>query len=178
MHYWNNHERERLYTTLATDKIVVNCDERLLIFSTILLAINTSKHPNQNQLHLLWKPHRKHIKPSSFRENLLLATAKTKSAPVLNVIISESPPILQFLTSQGQPLPTRRDFLLVWNLRLHIIDRIRTLHFQSNLVPSRSLDEYLHTSTGPQHRRQSRFLLNMQSRSVTNLIRGDGPIVF
>jgi len=62
----------------------------------------------------------------------LLSTTKTKnqmkSALFLDVVVAQSTPILQLLTSKDQSLLVRWNTLLVLNLGFDIIDCIRRLN--------------------------------------------------
>ncbi|KAJ0443269.1 hypothetical protein HanIR_Chr16g0818901 [Helianthus annuus] len=80
---------------------------------------------------------------------------------LLDIVVSKSPPIFKLFPSKYQPLLIRRDPFLILNLRLHIINRVRTFNLQSNRLPRQRLHKYLHTTPQPQHKMQSRFLLNI-----------------
>lgn len=47
-------------------------------------------------------------------------------------------------TCENESLLVRRDSLLVLNLGLHVLDRIRGLHFESDCFSSKRLHENLH----------------------------------
>ena len=61
-----------------------------------------------------------------------------------NVVISEGPPILELLAGKGKNLAIGRDSLLVFDLRLDILDRVALLDFERDRLAGRSLDENLH----------------------------------
>merc|ERR1719278_461501 len=44
---------------------------------------------------------------------------------LLDVVVGQSPAILQLLAGEDKPLLVRRDSLLVLDLRLHVLDRVR-----------------------------------------------------
>merc|ERR550525_597400 len=92
----------------------------------------------------------------------------------LDVVVRQSPPILQLLAGKNQPLLFRWDSLLVLNLGLDILDGIIRFHVQSNRLSSQSLYENLHsTTTQSQHQVQSGLLLDIvvtQSTSILQLL--------
>ena len=51
---------------------------------------------------------------------------------LLDVVVGQSPAVLQLLTSEDETLLIRRDTLLVLNLALHVIDGIRRLHLKGD----------------------------------------------
>ena len=51
--------------------------------------------------------------------------------------------------------------LLVLDLRLHVVDGIRTLHLQSNGLSGEGLNEDLHTTTETEDKVKGRFLLDV-----------------
>ena len=50
-----------------------------------------------------------------------------EGALLLDVVVGESPAVLQLLPGEDQPLLVRGDSLLVLDLGLHILDRVRGL---------------------------------------------------
>ena len=84
-----------------------------------------------------------------------------KGALFLDVVVRERPTILQLLSSEDQSLLVGWDPLLVLNLRLHIINRVRGLDFQRDRLPSQRLDENLHTSSKTEHKMKCRLLLDV-----------------
>ena len=69
-----------------------------------------------------------------------------KSGLLLNVVVGESPAILELLAGEDQPLLVRRNALLVLDLGLDIVDRVGRLNLKRDGLPSQSLDKDLHTS--------------------------------
>jgi hypothetical protein len=61
-------------------------------------------------------------------------THQVKSALLLDVVIRERPPILQLLAGKDQALLVRRDALLVLDLLLHVLDRVRGLDIESDCL--------------------------------------------
>lgn len=54
----------------------------------------------------------------------------------LDIIVRQSPTVLELLASENQALLVRRDTFLVLNLALHIVDRIRRFDFESDSFSS------------------------------------------
>src|SRR5210317_394947 len=63
----------------------------------------------------------------------------------LDVIIRECTSILELFTSENESLLIRWNTLLVLDLSLDVIDRVRRLNLQSNRLPGECLYENLHT---------------------------------
>merc|ERR1711894_542565 len=57
---------------------------------------------------------------------------KVKSGLLLDVVVRQSPTILQLLASEDQPLLVRGDSLLVLPMSLHILDGVRRLHLEGD----------------------------------------------
>ena len=64
----------------------------------------------------------------------------------LNIVIGESSPILQLLSSEDQPLLVGRNPFLVLNLRLHVVNSVRRLDLESDRLSRQSLYENLHAT--------------------------------
>jgi len=83
-----------------------------------------------------------------FHENLHRTTSQSQhqvqSRLLLDVIIGQSPAILQLFSRKDQSLLLRRDTFLVLDLGLDVLDRIIGLHIQRNGLTRQGLDEYLH----------------------------------
>jgi len=92
---------------------------------------------------------------------------KMKGRLLLDVIIRESTPILELLAGKDKTLLVRWDTLLVLDLRLDVVDRIRRLNLKSDGLPSQSLDEDLHTTTQAEDEMQGRLLLDVIVRKGT-----------
>jgi len=71
---------------------------------------------------------------------------KMESGLLLNVVVGQSPAILQLFPSKDEPLLVWRDSLLVLYLRLHILNRVRRLNLQSDGLAREGLHEDLHAS--------------------------------
>jgi hypothetical protein len=66
---------------------------------------------------------------------------------LLNVVVAQSPAILQLLTSEDESLRVWWNTFLVLDLRFHVVDRIRRLYFQCDCLARQCLDEDLHSTT-------------------------------
>merc|ERR1719333_699147 len=63
---------------------------------------------------------------------------------LLDVVIRQSPSILQLLAGKDQPLLVRRDPFLVLDLGLDILDGVRGLDLEGDGLTSQCLDKDLH----------------------------------
>ena len=84
-----------------------------------------------------------------------------KGGLLLDVVVRKSAAILELLSCKDQPLLVRWDPLLVLDLRLHVVDGIRTLHLQSNGLSGEGLNEDLHTTTETEDKVKGQFLLDV-----------------
>merc|ERR550525_492333 len=57
----------------------------------------------------------------------------------LDIVVRQSPPVLQLLAGKDQPLLLRRDPFLILNLGLDILDSVIWFHIQSNRLSSQGL---------------------------------------
>ncbi|KAL5709441.1 hypothetical protein ACHQM5_020132 [Ranunculus cassubicifolius] len=89
------------------------------------------------------------------------AEHKVQSRLLLNVIISKGTSIFQLFPGKDEPLLIRWNPLLILNLGLDIINRVRALNLQCNSLPCQSLDKNLHTPSKTQYQVQSRLLLDI-----------------
>jgi hypothetical protein len=64
-----------------------------------------------------------------------------KSTNLLDVVVGECSAILELLSGENQSLLVWRDSLLVLDLGLHIVDRVRGLDLQSDGLSREGLDE-------------------------------------
>ena len=89
---------------------------------------------------------------------------------LLDVVVRKGAAILELLSSEDESLLVGRDALLILDLGLNVVDRVRGLHLKSDGLASESLDEDLHTTTKSEYEMESRFFLNV--------IVGEGSTVF
>jgi len=66
---------------------------------------------------------------------------------LLNVVITQSPAILELLAGKNQALLVRRNAFLVLDLGLYVFNRISRLDIERNGFTSQSLDENLFQRT-------------------------------
>ncbi|GJN26369.1 hypothetical protein PR202_gb14295 [Eleusine coracana subsp. coracana] len=72
------------------------------------------------------------------------AEDKVKGGLLLDVVVGEGAAILELLAGEDEALLVRRDALLVLNLSLHIVDRVRGLDLQGDGLASEGLHKDLH----------------------------------
>ncbi len=65
---------------------------------------------------------------------------------LLNVVVGQSAAVIELLAGEDESLLIRGKALLVLDLLLHVVDRVRRLHFQRHGRASHCLDEDLHTT--------------------------------
>merc|ERR1711962_1122173 len=77
---------------------------------------------------------------------------------LLDVVVRESPTILQLFTSKNQSLLVWGDALLVLNLGFHVLNSVRWLDLEGDRFTGQGLDEDLHTSSQPQDKMEGGLL--------------------
>ena len=95
---------------------------------------------------------------------------------LLDVVVRKCAAILQLLTSENETLLVRRDTLLVLNLRLHVVDRVRRLNLEGDSLASQGLDKDLHTTAQAQDEMQCGLLLNVvvgKGTAILELLAGE-----
>jgi len=80
---------------------------------------------------------------------------------LLDVVIGQSPAVLELLTSEDQPLLVWGDSLLVLDLCLDVLDAIASLDLQSDGLAGQSLHKDLHTSSQPEDKVEGGLLLDV-----------------
>merc|ERR1740138_355047 len=68
---------------------------------------------------------------------------------LLNVVVREGAAILELLAREDQALLVGRDALLVLDLGLDVVNRVRRLHLESDRLARQGLDEDLHRARPP-----------------------------
>merc|ERR1719464_2191334 len=100
---------------------------------------------------------------------------------LLDVVVGESPAILQLLPGEDQPLLVWGNPLLVLDLGLDVLDGVRRLHLEGDSLPGQRLDENLHSSSETKNEVKSRLLLDVIIRegpAVLQLLPGeDQPLL-
>merc|ERR1712180_30468 len=112
-----------------------------------------------------------------------------ESGLLLDVIVRQSPAVLQLFSSKDQPLLVWRDSFFVLDLGLHVFDGVRRLNLESNGLTGQGLHKDLHTSSETKNKMECGLLLDViigQSSSVFELfscedqpllVRGDSFLV-
>ena len=72
--------------------------------------------------------------------------------------------ILELLAREDEALLVRRDALLVLDLRLHVVDGVRSLHVERDRLAGQSLNEDLHATAEAQHQVERGLLLDVVVR--------------
>jgi len=99
----------------------------------------------------------------------------------LDVVIGESPAILELFSGKDKSLLIGRDAFFVLDLRFDVVDRVRRFNLEGNRLPSQGLDKDLHASTKAEDEMQRGLLLNVvvrKSAPVLELLAGkDQPLL-
>merc|ERR1712138_11999 len=108
---------------------------------------------------------------------------------LLDVVVGESPAVLELLTSKDKPLLIRGDALLVLDLGLDVLDGVRLLNLKGDSLAGQGLDEDLHATTESEDQMEGGLLLDvvvgespavlelLTSKDKPLLIRGDALLV-
>ena len=92
---------------------------------------------------------------------------------LLDVVVGEGSSVLQLLASEDQSLLIWGDSLLVLDLGLDVLDRVRGLDLKGDGLPGEGLDEDLHASPQSEHKVEGALLLDVvvgESSSVLQLL--------
>merc|ERR1712002_1118149 len=84
-----------------------------------------------------------------------------ESGLLLDVVVRQSPSILQLFTSEDQSLLVWRDALLVLDLGLYVLNGVRWLDLKGDGFSGQGLHEDLHTSSESENKVEGRFLLDV-----------------
>jgi hypothetical protein len=98
-----------------------------------------------------------------------------ESRLLLDVVIREGAAILELLAREDQALLVGRDALLVLDLRLDVVNRVRGLDLERNRLAGKRLDEDLHATTQAEDEMQGGLLLDVvvrKSAAVLELLAG------
>merc|ERR1712210_129700 len=99
----------------------------------------------------------------------------------LDVVVRQSPAILELLASKDQPLLIWRNALLVLDLGLDVLNGIRGLNLKGDGLASQSLDKDLHTASQTQDQVEGGLLLDVvvrQGPAILQLLAGeDEPLL-
>jgi hypothetical protein len=110
------------------------------------------------------KDNRHHSRRHTLSYHLLATTQsqhQMEGGLLLNVVIGKCTPILKLLARKDETLLIRRDTLLVLNLCLHVINRVRRLDLESDRLACEGLDEDLHATTQTKDQMECRLLLDV-----------------
>jgi hypothetical protein len=156
----------------AVLKLLSGKDETLLIWGNTFLILDLS-------LHVIDRVRRLNIKSNglsskSLDEDLHTSTQakdQMKSRLLLDVVVRESAAVLKLLSGKDETLLIWGNTFLILDLSLHVIDRVRGLNIKSDGLPSKSLDEDLHTSTQAENQMKSRLLLDVVVRESSAVLK-------
>merc|ERR1712200_122093 len=79
----------------------------------------------------------------------------------LDVIVGQSPAVLELLASEDQPLLIRGDSFLILDLGLDVLNTVAGFNLQGDGFAGKGLHEDLHTSSQPQDQMKGRLLLDI-----------------
>ena len=83
---------------------------------------------------------------------------------LLDVVVREGAAILELLAREDQALLVGRDALLVLDLGLNVLDRVRRLDLECDRLAGERLDEDLHATAEAEHEVEGRPLLDVVVR--------------
>ena len=94
-----------------------------------------------------------------------------KGGLLLDVVVGQSPAILELLAGKDQPLLVRGDALLVLDLGLDVLNGITRLHLQGDGLACQGLHEDLHTASQPENQMEGGLLLNVVIRQGPTILK-------
>merc|ERR1712132_6285 len=92
------------------------------------------------------------------------AQDKVERRFLLDVVVRQRAAVLELLAREDQALLVRRDPLLVLDLRLHVVNGVRSLHVERDRLAGEGLHEDLHAAAQAQHQVESALLLDVVVR--------------
>merc|ERR1712180_513939 len=93
-----------------------------------------------------------------------------ESGLLLDVVVRESPAVLQLFTSKDQPLLVWRDSFLILDLSLYVPNGVRRLNLEGDSLTGQSLHEDLHTSSEPENKMECGLLLDVVVRECPAIL--------
>eukprot|EP00612_Vaucheria_litorea_P008573 CAMPEP_0171476768 /NCGR_PEP_ID=MMETSP0946-20130122/3786_1 /TAXON_ID=109269 /ORGANISM="Vaucheria litorea, Strain CCMP2940" /LENGTH=85 /DNA_ID=CAMNT_0012007091 /DNA_START=105 /DNA_END=359 /DNA_ORIENTATION=- len=84
-----------------------------------------------------------------------------KCGLLLNVVVTQSPAILQLLPGKNQTLLIRRNPFLILDLLLDIVDSVGGFDIESDGLSGQCFDEDLHASSQTKNKMKCGLLLNV-----------------
>merc|ERR1712014_115474 len=97
------------------------------------------------------------------------AQDQVQCALFLDVVIRKSTTILELFACEDQALLIRRNAFLILDFRLNVVDRVASLHIQSDRFARQGLHEDLHTSAKAQDQVQGALFLDVVVRKSTTI---------
>merc|ERR550537_923002 len=88
----------------------------------------------------------------------------------MDVVVREGAAVLELIAREDEALLVRRNALLVLDLRLDVVDRVRGLHVEGDGLTRERLDEDLHTAAEAQHQVERRLLLDVVVRQRATIL--------
>jgi len=83
---------------------------------------------------------------------------------LLDVVVRQGAAVLQLLAGEDETLLVRGDALLVLDLGLDVLNRVRRLDLEGHRLAREGLDEDLHAAAEAQHQVEGRLLLDVVVR--------------
>merc|ERR1712185_91677 len=83
---------------------------------------------------------------------------------LLDVVVRKRAAVLELLAREDEALLIRGDALLVLDLLLHVVDRVRRLDVERDGLAGEGLDEDLHAAAQAEHEVERRLLLDVVVR--------------
>merc|ERR1712180_102710 len=93
-----------------------------------------------------------------------------ESGLLLDVVVRQSPTVLQLFTSKDQPLLVWWDAFFVLDLGLHVLDGIGWFNLEGDGFTGQGLHKDLHTSSQPQDKMESGLLLDVVVRGSPSIL--------
>merc|ERR1712114_158352 len=93
-----------------------------------------------------------------------------ESGLLLDVVVRQSPAVLQLFTSKDQSLLVWGDAFFVLDLGLHVFDGVRRLNLESDGLTGQCLHEDLHTSSKTKNEMEGGLLLDVVIRESPSVL--------
>ena len=158
----------------AVLELLAGKDQALLVWGDSLLVLNLGLDVLDRVRRLDFESDG--LAGKCLHENLHTATQtehKVKGRLLLDVVVAQGTTILELLAGKDQALLVWGDSLLVLDLGLDVLDRVRRLDFESDGLAGKCLDEDLHTTSQTEHKVKRRLLLDVvvaQGTAVLELL--------
>merc|ERR1711923_653379 len=94
-----------------------------------------------------------------------------KSAFLLDIVVGECSSIFKLLSGKDQSLLIWGDSFLVLDLGLDILNGVRWFNLEGDGLASQGLDKDLHTSSEPEDKMESTFLLDVVVREGSSILK-------